>query len=177
MTFADKIRYDMLFQKVTHKGGKSEMNYIKRFQNQPDFSVSLGNSYCEDQLMHIFLDKFCQGGKYTAEIAIHQAELRREVKFTGPKILCITSLHTDYLYLYMSSGSVRNNEKENIFRQNALFLEELTIMQKIYKRIRKDKEKYCATGDSDRQWTERTPRKCFRCGSIYHLISKFLKPP
>ena len=33
MTFADKSRYDRTFQQVTHKGGKSAINYIKRFQN------------------------------------------------------------------------------------------------------------------------------------------------
>ena len=31
MTFADKSRYDRTFQRVTHKGGGSEINYIKRF--------------------------------------------------------------------------------------------------------------------------------------------------
>ena len=33
MTFADKSRYDRNFQQVTHKGGESAINYIKRFQN------------------------------------------------------------------------------------------------------------------------------------------------
>ena len=33
MTFADKSRYDRTFQQVTHKGGESDINYIKRFQN------------------------------------------------------------------------------------------------------------------------------------------------
>ena len=33
MTFADKSRYENIFQQVTHKGGESEMNYINRFQN------------------------------------------------------------------------------------------------------------------------------------------------
>ena len=33
MTFADKSRYDRTFQQVTHKGGESAINYIKRFQN------------------------------------------------------------------------------------------------------------------------------------------------
>ena len=33
MTFADKSRYDRTFQKVTHKGVESAINYIKRFQN------------------------------------------------------------------------------------------------------------------------------------------------
>ena len=31
MTFADKSRYDRTFQQVTHKGGESAINYIKRF--------------------------------------------------------------------------------------------------------------------------------------------------
>ena len=33
MTFADKSSYDRTFQHVTHKGGESAINYIKRFQN------------------------------------------------------------------------------------------------------------------------------------------------
>ena len=33
MNFADKSRYDRTFQQVTHKGGESAINYIKRFQN------------------------------------------------------------------------------------------------------------------------------------------------
>ena len=52
------------------------MNYTKRFQNAQTLLVSVGNSYSEDQLMYTFLDKFHQGGKYIAQIASHQAELR-----------------------------------------------------------------------------------------------------
>ena len=63
MTFADKIIYNRTFQQVTHKGGESEINYIKRFHNAQALSVSVGNSYSEDQLMHTFLDNFHQGGK------------------------------------------------------------------------------------------------------------------
>ena len=73
MTFADKSRYDRIFQKVTHKGGKSAINYIKSFKNSHALSVSVGNSYSEDQLMHIFLENFEQSGKYSAEIASYQA--------------------------------------------------------------------------------------------------------
>ena len=83
MTFADKSRYDRTFQQVTHKEGESAINYIKRFQNAQDLSVSVGNSYSEDQIMHTFLDNFHQDGKYSAQIASHQAELRREEKFPG----------------------------------------------------------------------------------------------
>ena len=58
MTFADKSRYDRTFQQVTHKGGEYAINYIKRFQNAHALSLSVGNSYSEDQLMQIFLDNF-----------------------------------------------------------------------------------------------------------------------
>ena len=92
MTFADKIRYDRTFRQVTHKGGESEINYIKRFQNVHALSVSVVNSYSEDQIMHTFLDNFHQSGKYSAQIASHQAEMRREEKFTDQKSLNISSL-------------------------------------------------------------------------------------
>ena len=62
MTFADKSRYDKTFQQVTHKGGESAISYIKRFQNEHDLLVSVGNSHSEDQRMHTFLDNFRQGG-------------------------------------------------------------------------------------------------------------------
>ena len=73
MTFSDKSRYVRTFQQVKYKGGESAINYIKRFQSAHTFSVSVGNSYSEDQLMHTFLDNFHQGGKYSAQIASHQA--------------------------------------------------------------------------------------------------------
>ena len=78
MTFADKSRYDRTFQQVTQKGGESAINYIKKFQNTQAFSISVGKRYSEDQIMHTFLDNFHQGGKYSDQIASHQAELRRE---------------------------------------------------------------------------------------------------
>ena len=63
MTFADKSKYDRTFHKVAHKGGESAIKYIKRFQNAQALSVSVGNSYSEDQIMHTFLDNFHQSGK------------------------------------------------------------------------------------------------------------------
>ena len=62
------------------------MNYTKRFQNAQALLVSVGNSYSEDQLTYIFLDKFHQGGKYNAQIARNQAELRREKYLPTKKI-------------------------------------------------------------------------------------------
>ena len=55
------------------------MNYIKISQNIQVLSVSVGNTYSEYQLMHTFLDNFHQGGKYSAQIVSHQAEIRRDV--------------------------------------------------------------------------------------------------
>ena len=111
MTFADKSGYDRTFKQVTHKGGESAINYIKRFQNAHALSVSIGNSYSEDQLMHTFLDNFHQGGKYSAQIASHQTELRREENFTDQKSLNISSLQTDYLNLDSSSGFDSDSER------------------------------------------------------------------
>ena len=62
------------------------MNYVKMFLNSEALSVSVENSYSEDQLMHIFLDNFHQGEKYVAQIDSHQAELRREETFTNKKL-------------------------------------------------------------------------------------------
>ena len=95
MNFADKSRYDRTFQQVTHKGGESDTNYIKIFQNAQAFSVSVGKSYSKDQIMHTFLDNFHQSGKYSAKLDIHQAEFRREETYPDQKCLNISSLQTD----------------------------------------------------------------------------------
>ena len=81
MTFADKSGYGRTFQQVTHKGGESPIKYIKQFHNAQALSVSVGNNYSEDQIMHTFLDNFHQSGKYSAQLASHQAEFRREGKY------------------------------------------------------------------------------------------------
>ena len=47
----------------------------------------------------------------------------------------------------------------------------------VLKGLKRIREKSRAAGDSDKQRTERTPCKFFRCGSIDNLIAKFLKPP
>ena len=64
--------------------------------------------------MHTFLDNFHQSGKYSAQLAIHQAELRREELYPDQKCLNISSLQTEYLNLDNSnSGSIIHNEKAN----------------------------------------------------------------
>ena len=95
------------------------MNYINIFQNAHDSSVSVGKFYTEDHLMHIFLDNFHQGGKYTAHISSRQADIRREGKVTDQKYLSISSLQADYLNLGRSSGT--NNKKSNIVMVKCTF--------------------------------------------------------
>ena len=92
MNFSDKSGYDRTFQKVTHKGGESAINYLKRFQIAQALSVTVGKSYSEDQIMPTFQDKFHQSGKYLAQLASHQEELRREEMFPDQKCLNISSL-------------------------------------------------------------------------------------
>ena len=72
MNYSEKSRYVRIFQQVTHKGGESEMNHIKRFKNAQASSVSVENTYSVNQLMHKFLDKFHQGGKHYDQIAIQE---------------------------------------------------------------------------------------------------------
>ena len=52
-----------------------------------------------------------------------------------------------------------------------------TTLQKKIKKIRQENEKSCAAVHSENRRTERTPRKCCRCGSKYCLIAKYTKPP
>ena len=47
MTFGDQSRYNIMFQKVFHKGGESAINYIKIFKNDKALEISVGNSYTE----------------------------------------------------------------------------------------------------------------------------------
>ena len=87
--------------------------------------------------MHIFLDNFHQVGKYSAQIASHQAELRSEEKFTDQKSLSISSLQNDYIYLDRSSGCGKIVREKILSRKSALFVEVPTILQIFFKIIRK----------------------------------------
>ena len=71
--------------------------------------------------MHTFLNNSRQGGKYSARIASHQAELMREENFTDQKSLSISSLHTDYLNLDSSSGFGINSERANTVQKKCTF--------------------------------------------------------
>ena len=71
--------------------------------------------------MHTFLYNYHQGEKYAAQIASHQAELRREEKFTDHESLNISSLQTDYLNLDGISGFGRNSEREKNVQTKCTF--------------------------------------------------------
>ena len=112
--------------------------------------------------MNMFLDNFHQGGTYIAHIARHQVELRREGNLTYRKYLSITFLQTDYLNLDRSSGSGRNNERENIVNTKWNFCGGTNHYEDTcFKKIIKDKETHCVAGDLDRQRTERKTKKMF----------------
>ena len=128
--------------------------------------------------MHTFLDNFHQGGKYSAQIASHQAELRREGKFTDQKLLEILSLQTEYLNLDIRSGFGRNTERAHAVQTKCTFFGGNNhSAEKFFKRIRKEKKKARAVDVSSNRQMKRTPRKCFRWGSEDHMIEKCSKPP
>ena len=129
--------------------------------------------------MHTFLDNFQQSGKYLAQLAIHQAELRREEKYPDQKCVNISSLQTDDLNLDNSiSGSSRHNEKANSAKTKCTYcgLNNHSV-EKCSKNIRKEKEKARSAGTSSNRILDSPARKCFRCGSEDHMITKISKPP
>ena len=72
-------------------------------------------------MMYTFLDYFRQGRKYSDKMDSHQAELRREEKYTDQKSLSISSLQTDYLNMDSSSGFGRNSERSNNVQTKCTF--------------------------------------------------------
>ena len=129
--------------------------------------------------MHTFLGNFHQGGKYSAQLESHQAELRREEKFPEQKCLSISSLQTDYLNLDSSiSWSSRHNEIAHSVQSKCTFCGGNNhSSERCFKTIRKEKEKAHAVDVSSNNNLERLPRKCFRCGSEDHIIAKCPKLP
>ena len=106
------------------------------------------------------MDNFHQGGKYSAQVKSHQAELRREEKFTDQKSLNISSLQTDYLNLDSSSGFGTNSEIRHAVHKKCPFCGGVNhSAEKCFKRIRKEKEKACAVDVTSNRQMERTPQK------------------
>ena len=92
--------------------------------------------------MHTFLDNFEESIKYSAQIASHQAELRREEKSTDKKSLNISSLQTDYLNLDSSSGFGRHSERAHAVQTECTFCGGVNhSAEKCFKNVIKEKEK------------------------------------
>ena len=92
--------------------------------------------------------------------------MRREETFTDQKPLNISSLQTDYLNLDISSGFGRDSERAHSVQTECTFCGGINHSAK-------EKEKDHAVDVSSNRQMECTPRKCFRCGSEDHMISKF----
>ena len=124
--------------------------------------------------MHTFLNNFHQNGKYSAQLASHQAELRIEEKYPDQKCLNISSLQTDYLNLDNSvSGSSIHNERAHSVHTKCLFCGlNNHSAETFFKRIKQEKEKYRAVGISSNKNSDRPAQKCYRCGSEDHIITK-----
>ena len=103
--------------------------------------------------MHTFLDNFQQSGKYSAQLASHQSELRREEKYPDQQCLNISSLQTEYLNLDSSqSGSSKQNEKANSAKAKCTYcgLSNHSV-EKYSNKIRKEKEKNRSAGTSSKK--------------------------
>ena len=138
------------------------MNYIKIFQNVQALSFSVGNNYSEDKPMQTFMDNFHQGGKYSAQIASHQAELRKEDKFTDKNIYLFHPYILDYLNLGSISGCGRSSDRSNTVQTECNFCGGANhYAEKNSKGSERKRKKYRVAGDSDNRQMERTPRKCF----------------
>ena len=88
--------------------------------------------------MNTFLDNFEEGGKYPAQIASHQSELRRDEKCTNQKSLNISSLQTDYLNLDSSSVFDRDSERAHAVQTECTFCGGVNhSAEQCFKRIRK----------------------------------------
>ena len=119
------------------------------------------NIYTEDHFLHIFINDFRQNGKFTEKIAIHHAELIRE-KILPTNNLYLFHIYRLVVYIFTTVQFLVESIREKILFRQKDFLWRFQSNKK-FKKIRKDKGKYRAAGDLDRQKTERTHRKLFRC--------------
>ena len=119
------------------------------------------------------MDNFEAGGKYSAQIASHQVELRREEKCIDQKSLNISSLQTDYLNLDSSSGFDRDSERAHDVQTECTFCGDVNhSVEQCFKKVRKEKEKSRAVDVSSYRQLEHPHQKYFRCGSKNHMIAK-----
>ena len=108
------------------------------------------------------MNSFHQGGENSSRIASHKAELRREERFTDKKSFNISSLQTDYLNLDSSSGFGINSESTNNAQTKCTICGGVNnSVEKCFKRIRQEKEKYCVAGASNKKTNGTDTSKMF----------------
>ena len=88
----------------------------------------------------------------------------------------ISSLQIDYLNRDRSSGFDKCSERAHDVQTECIFCGGVNhSAEQCFKSIRKEKEKDRAVDVSSNRQMERTPRKCFICGSEDHMITKYPK--
>ena len=125
--------------------------------------------------MHIFLDNFHQGEKYTAQILSHQGELIKEENYTDQNCLSLSSLQTGCLNLDISSGSGRNNDRENLAQVKFTFFGGYHTTY--FFRLKNSSTKIAHLVIQTDNELNSHLIKSFRCGYVDHLADKFPKPP
>ena len=129
----------------------------------------MGISYSEDQLMHIFLEHFKEWGRYSAQIASHQAEFSRKYNVLDKKPLYISDLQIDHLNL---ENSVRSIERAFFSQLRCSHCGGSHPTEKFFKKRIKDKvhnkfSPYFNPRNSNNDRTENNgwkPNTCFRFG-------------
>ena len=106
--------------------------------------------------MQIFLDNFHKGGKYSAQKARQQTELRRE-EFFDQKSLSISDLQIDYLNL---DNAVRNNEREIFSQSRCIHCGGSKLTKKRFKQQIKEKGHNKSTFNSCNSNNKRTEHNC-----------------
>ena len=85
----------------------------------------------------------------------------------------IPSLQNYYLNIDSSSGFNRDSEMAHDVQIECTFCGGVNhSAEKCFKMIRKEKGKAHVVDVSSNRQMERTPRRCFRCGSEDHMIAK-----
>ena len=98
-------------------------------------------------------------------------------KMYQPKILSITALPNDYFNLDNSSGSGRNNERENLVQNKCNFCGGTNhYADECFQKKKKGYKKYRTSCASYRQRTDRKPRKMFRWWSVDNIITRCPRP-
>ena len=171
-----KSIYNRQFHKVFHKGGYSAIKYIERFKYAKALSVSMRNSYSEDQLMHNFLDYFQKGGGCSAQIAIHQEELRRKEKLADQEYLSLSAFQINYLDL---DNSIRSTERETFDKLKWTNCGVSCTTEKCFKHKIKWKgnkttsSSFNSIKNIGNECNNINPNTCFMCVSEDHCIAYF----